>query len=443
MEQFVMAIVGRPNVGKSTLFNRLSTRAKAIVYDTPGVTRDRKYTQARLGGLEFMVVDTPGFESAKENTVQHAMTQQALEALVSADVICFVVDGVSGTTSDDATFASILRRYDNVILVVNKCEGSNVIDKSYYRLGFAEPVFISAQHGLGMLDLCEALIAKTKHLPQQDVDATRHELVEIAVVGRPNAGKSTFINTLIGEDRLLAGPTAGITRDAISVQWEFAGRKMKLVDTAGMRKRAVIDDELEKLAVADSLHAIRFANVVVLMVDATLGLQQQDLNIANLVIAEGRCLVLAMNKWDLIQNKKLYKAQLGRVIEEDLSYVAGLPVVYTCSMDKSAASVMEACVRIYDAWNVRHATSLLNRWLRATQEIHKAPLVKGGKKLNLKYITQIKSRPPTFKVFTNFPEDVPATYTRYLINCMRKDLDMPGVPIRISFTASHNPYAKK
>ncbi len=445
MKQTV-ALVGRPNVGKSTLFNRLSIRTKAIVHDMPGVTRDRKYSSAKLGPVEFTVIDTPGLEQTEKAAIEERMMGQTFAAVASSDLVCLIVDGSAGITPQDEFFAGMLRRqHQNVILVANKCEKNVLVDKSYYKLGFGEPITISAEHGLGMVDLCDALLERLKDDDTKSYkDPFKTDTIQIAICGRPNAGKSTFINSLIGEQRLLTGPEAGITRDAIDVEWEYKGKNIKLVDTAGVRRRKQVTYSLEKLSVGDTLYSIRYANTVVLMVDAELGIEQQDLNIINYIIDEGRSIVIAVNKWDLIEDKKAYKKEMDYRLETDLTYINGVSVIYLSSIkNDNTKNVIEACIKAYDVWNKKISTSKINKWLEFALEHHQLPLVKSGKRVRIKYGLQTKIRPPSFKFFTNYPDEIPESYKKYLVNSMREAFGLPGIPIRMTFEKSENPFADK
>jgi len=446
MTKPIIALVGRPNVGKSTLFNRLSIHKKAIVYDTPGVTRDRNYADAQLGPLEFIVVDTPGLEDAKPGELEHNMTEQAISGIKSADLVILVADGFTGITPIDQTFANLIRKHNpNCFLVLNKCEKETYPDRNYHKLGMGEPVLISAEHGIGMASLCDAMLDKLKDFDDEAMDDPfKTNRMQIAVVGRPNAGKSTFINALIDDNRLLTGEMPGLTRDSIDIDWEYNGTAIRLVDTAGLRKRVKIDETLEKLSTGSTLRSIRYANTVILMLDATRGLEQQDLNIASLIIDEGRALVLAINKWDLVKDKKAYEEELAYRLSVDFTQVSGLPCVYLSAIDgKNTHSVIEACMKIYKIWNKRITTAKLNDWLSFALEHHPLPLQKSGRRIRIKYATQIKTRPPSFKFFANHPDKIPDSYVKYLTNDMRKNFNLPGVPIRISFLTGENPFTKK
>lgn len=462
----VVALVGRPNVGKSTLFNRLSTRKKAIVHDYAGVTRDRKYSPASLGGISFTVVDTPGLENSDEAALQRRMLGQAFLAISSSDVICLMVDGVCGITPEDIFFANMIREvHDNVIVVVNKCERDAPIENDYYKLGFKEVVRVSAEHGLGMSELYVALVdsfaeihkdmadnnltytALNESVDSVVSDPTKKDQrpINMTIVGRPNAGKSTFVNALLGYERVLTGPEAGITRDSIEIKWKWEGRKFNLVDTAGMRKRTNISQSLEKMSVGDTIHSIKFADIVVLMIDATEGLLQQDINIAGFVIQEGRGIIIAINKWDLIpiNQRKRYQSDLEYRLENALGDVRGISVVYVSALrNENISTILSESINIYDIWNRKISTSQLNQWLGFAAEEHQLPLHRGTR-VRLKYITQTHIRPPTLKIFTNHPDKITQSYEKYLINSFRDAFGIHGVPVRIRWQKSDNPYAGK
>lgn len=438
---FKVSLVGRPNVGKSTFFNRLTKTKKSIVHDLPGVTRDRNYGKAFIGPLEFDVIDTPGLEEAENDTIQYRMMQQTEAAVNESDLVLLVVDGRAGITPDDIFFANWLRvRSKNVKLVVNKCERKFYLDKEYYKLGFGDPYPISAEHGDGIIDLYELIDSFMSQKNEQEVEVD-HDFMRITVVGRPNTGKSTFINALLGNDRLLTGPEAGITRDSIEINWSYKQQDIKLVDTAGMRKKANISKSLEKMSVASSLRSIRFSNTVILMLDASLSLEMQDLSIANLVIEEGRAMVVAVNKSDLITDKVAFEDELNYKLEKQLSQIRGVPVVYLSALNKeNIFSVIDKCFDVYKSWNRRISTGRLNSWLAECLNKHPLPLQKNGRRVRIKYATQIKTRPPTFKFFCNRPDDIPDTYQKYLLNDLRITFDLFGIAIRISFVGSENPY---
>jgi len=465
---FKLAIVGRPNVGKSTLFNRLVGRKLALVDDTPGVPRDRREGEGKLGDLEFTVVDTAGLEEAKGDALEARMRQQTDLAIAEADLCLLLIDARAGVTPLDRHFAQLLRRSDApVVLAANKCEGNAAHDGlvEAYELGLGTPIALSAEHGQGLGDLYDLLQPLVQAVQEGEIADTITEEAElddeegfdpetpfepdleaplrIAVVGRPNVGKSTLINQLIGEDRMLTGPEAGITRDAIGVEWEWRGRKVKLFDTAGMRKRARVTEKLEKLSVADTLRAIRFAEVVVLMIDATIPFEKQDLHIADLVEQEGRGLVVAVNKWDLIEDGQAVMADLTEKLGRLLPQIRGVPIItFSALAGKGTDKLMPRIEEVHTVWNSRVSTGKLNRWLEGAVGRHPPPAA-SGRRVSLKYITQVKSRPPTFAIFSSRAEEVPPSYKRYLINSMRETFGLPGVPIRIFMRKTKNPYANR
>ncbi|MDH3743322.1 MAG: ribosome biogenesis GTPase Der [Hyphomicrobiales bacterium] len=440
-----VAIIGRPNVGKSTLFNRLAGRRLALVDDRPGVTRDRREGEAKLAGLRFTIIDTAGLEDAGDETLAGRMRQQTDAAIEQADVCLFMIDARAGLTPMDEYFAGILRKHGKpVILLANKSEGkageSGLLEA--YSLGLGEPVALSAEHGEGLGDLHDALeplLAKgTSAGP--DGEAGPDRPLRLAIVGRPNAGKSTLINKLVGEDRLLTGPEAGITRDAIAIDWEWQGQQIKLWDTAGMRRRSRVTDKLEKLSVADGKRAVQFAEVVVLLLDATQALEKQDLTIADQVAQEGRALVLAVNKWDVVADKQAARRTLDEEVERLLPQLAGVPVV-TLSAKTGAGlgKLMPAVMKIYDIWNSRISTAKLNQWLDFQISRHPPP-APSGRRIKLRYMTQARARPPTFALFCSAPQGLPESYKRYLVNGLREDFGLRGVPIRINLRKGKNPY---
>ncbi|WP_407051758.1 ribosome biogenesis GTPase Der [Methyloraptor flagellatus] len=451
-----VAIVGRPNVGKSTLFNRLVGKRLALVDDTPGVTRDRREGDARLGDLRFTIVDTAGLEEADADSLTGRMRAQTEEAIRAADVVLFVVDSRSGLTPLDKTFGELLRRTgQNVVLVANKSEGTAGMAGAYeaYEMGFGDPVAVSAEHGEGMASLYEALEPYCTE-PEVDVDLGEEvadgdegeidtsKPLRICIVGRPNAGKSTMINRIIGEDRLLTGPEAGITRDSISVDWDWHGRPVKLFDTAGLRRKSRVQDKLEKLSVADALRAIRFAEVVVVMLDATIPFEKQDLQIVDLVVREGRAVVIALNKWDLIEDRGKAWKDMRETCERLLPQVRGVPLVRLSGlMGDGLDDLMKAVTKVHQTWNRRVSTSQLNRWLENIIERHPPPAV-AGRRIKIRYMTQAKSRPPHFIVFTSRPDAVPESYTRYLVNNLRESFELDGIPLRLSLRGSDNPFDK-
>lgn len=468
---FTVAIVGRPNVGKSTLFNRLVGKKLALVDDTPGVTRDRRPGDAKLMDLRFRIIDTAGLEEADEESLEGRMRQQTELAIDEADLTLFVVDAKMGLTPVDSTLAEMLRRRGKpVVLVANKSEarGSDAGFYDAYGLGLGEPCPISAEHGEGMIDLRDAIVAAIGEerafeeddvaetdvaVPREDVDDIEDEDYEpeyddtkplrIAVVGRPNAGKSTLINRFLGEDRLLTGPEAGITRDSISVEWDWRGRKIKMFDTAGMRRRSRITEKLEKLSVADTLRAVRFAETVIIVFDATIPFEKQDLHIVDFVIKEGRAAVLAFNKWDLIEDRQAVLADLREKTERLLPQARGIRAITVSGQTGDGLDrLMQAVVETDKIWNKRISTAKLNRWLDYQTQGHPPPAV-SGRRIRLKYMTQVKSRPPGFMISCSRPEALPESYTRYLINGLRQDFGLAGVPIRIFYRSSVNPFEGK
>ncbi len=466
----IVAIVGRPNVGKSTLFNRLVGKKLALVDDTPGVTRDRRPGEAKLGDLTFTAVDTAGLEEADAESLSGRMRAQTEEAIRTADVVLFVVDARTGLIPLDRTFADLLRRVDvPIVLVANKAEGKlgEAGALEAWELGFGEPVALSAEHGEGMATLYAALMPLIDAIqpPASDDDVAmtdeavfddeaeideeaeeekrRKIPLRITVTGRPNAGKSTLINQLIGEDRMLTGPEAGITRDSISVDWEWRGRPVKLFDTAGLRRKSRVQDKLEKLSVADALRAVRFAEVVVVCLDATIPFEKQDLQIVDLVVKEGRALVIALNKWDLIEDRAEAWKSMRETCERLLPQVRGVPMVRISGlMGDGLDDLMKAVESVHRTWNRRVSTSQLNRWLEVVLERHPPPAV-SGRRIKIRYATQAKTRPPHFVVFCSRPEALPESYTRYMVNDLRERFDLAGVPLRLSLRGGDNPYHDK
>ena len=445
---FTVAILGRPNVGKSTLFNRLVGRRSALVDDMPGVTRDRREGRGRIADLEFRLIDTAGLEEAAPTSLAGRMRAQTVRSLDDADVALLLVDARAGLTPADRHFARWLRRADKpVILVANKAESRAALDElaGAYGLGFGEPVAISAQHGEGLGELYERLrpFAPDQIGAAVDAGAAAPEArLQLAIVGRPNVGKSTLINRLVGAERLLTGPEPGITRDAIAIDWSWDARSIRLVDTAGMRRRARIDERLERLSVGDTLRTVRFAETVVLVVDALQGLERQDLTIANLVAEEGRAIVLAANKWDLVRNAAARLAELRQRLDETLPQLRGVAFVPVSGLTgKGLDALMRAVFAADTVWNRRVPTAALNRWLAHVQERHPPPLV-SGRRLRLRYMTQVNTRPPSFALFASKPGDLPESYRRYLANALRGEFDLPGTPIRLMLRKGGNPYAR-
>ncbi len=468
---FTVAIVGRPNVGKSTLFNRLIGKRLAIVDDTPGVTRDRREGRARLGDMEFDVFDTAGLEEAFDDSLEARMRQQTQKALEDADVALMLVDARAGLTPMDEHFAAWLRGIDiPTVLLANKCEGKagEAGRLEAYALGLGDPLPLSAEHGDGLVDLFEALqpfyddaMARQaqsdyeagKRQEEEKAPAVDEEFegieqddptkpLQLAIVGRPNVGKSTLINRLIGEDRMLTGPEAGITRDSIGIEWEYKGRAIKLFDTAGLRRRAKVTSKIETLSAADTVRAVQYAQVVVLVLDADAILEKQDLTIARRVIDEGRALVIAVNKWDAVADRNEALGRLNDKLQTSLPQIKGIPVVTLSALTgKGADRLLPTVMKAYEQWNRRISTSKLNRWLQAMTEAHPPPLAK-GRRLRVRYVTQAKTRPPTFMLWVSQPSEMPGAYLRYLENGLREDFNLWGVPLRLEMRKGKNPYAK-
>lgn len=464
---FSLAIVGRPNVGKSTLFNRLVGKRLALVDDQPGVTRDLREGAARLGDLRFTVIDTAGLEEATDESLQGRMRRLTERAVDMADICLFMIDARAGVTPTDEIFADILRkRAAHVILAANKGEGAvadaGVIEA--WSLGLGEPLRLSAEHGEGMGDLLAQLMPLAEGFEERakeeaaetDVDVdedatdsyrlpTKQKPLQVAVVGRPNAGKSTLINKILGEDRLLTGPEAGITRDAISLQIDWQGIPMRVFDTAGMRKKAKVQDKVEKLSVSDGLRAVKFAEVVVVLLDAAIPFEQQDLRIADLAEREGRAVVVAVNKWDVEDEKQQKLAHLKEAFERLLPQLRGAPLVtVSAKTGRGLDRLHQAVMRAHEVWNRRVTTAQLNRWLAGMVEAHPPP-APGGRRIKLRYMTQTKTRPPGFVVMCSHPDKLPESYSRYLVNALRLDFDMPGTPIRLHMRsqADKNPYKNR
>ena len=488
-----VAIIGRPNVGKSTLFNRLAVHTRAIVDDRPGVTRDWKESPAQLADLHFTIVDTAGLEGYESEDVFKQILRQTDHVIERADIILFMIDGLDGVLSDDIKLAEKLRCLDNkhVIVIINKAENTRRLTdiNAIYRLGLGEPILFSAAHGLGidpLYDVMAPILRPKAPADQDDQDqdgsrtdqdndyiietidnndeniddhddtifmsssskdtvnssSAQHEQdndpLSIVVIGRPNAGKSTLINKLVGEDRLIASDQPGITRDAITLDWQWQGRAIQLVDTAGVRRRARVDDQLERASVRDAMQAVRYAHVVILLVDARSPLDKQDLLLASKVIEEGRCLVIGLNKWDIAD--PLILKQVQHTLETSLSQVRGLPCIpISAKNGRNIDKLMKAVTTVYKQWNKRLSTARLNQWLNVATERHPTPLI-GNYRIRLKYITQIKTRPPTFVIFVSKPAELPESYNRYLIGSLQQNFDFYGVPIRLLLRKNKNPY---
>lgn len=465
-----LAIVGRPNVGKSRLFNRLAGRAAAIVHDTPGVTRDRQAVEAEYDGLALTLIDTAGFEDAPDGSVAHRMTRQTLTAIAEAEALLFVIDARAGVTAGDEIIAQALRKSGKpVILAANKCEGRVMPPAEAYGFGFGEPLTISAEHNLGMIELTEALapLAPRVAQPLLDEDDDEDEFsgedepdeavtvryldrpLRLALVGRPNVGKSSLFNQLLGEERSLVGPEAGLTRDAITAPWKVQGgetgeRAVLLHDTAGLRKKArVAGETLEEMSVASTLEAIRFADCVIVMIDATAPFEKQDLTIADMIAREGRAIVFAVNKWDLLENKAGAISRMREKLDRLLPQVAGAPLIATSARTGEGIERLEAAITAADtAWNSRVSTATLNRFLEQALQRHATPAI-SGRRVRIRYMTQRKARPPSFTLFGNQLDALPEAYLRYLANGLRETFDLKGTPLRFSVRNSKNPYAGK
>ncbi len=449
-----IAIVGRPNVGKSTLFNRLAGKKLAIVDDRPGVTRDRRYASGQLGDIELELIDTAGFEDLTDESLEARMRQQTEKAIDECDVAFFVVDAREGVTALDRIFADILRHRDKpVLMIANKAEGHQAAATASeaHALGFGEPLHLSAEHGEGISDLYDA-VEKYRQLIEGDFISDDDEdgdddgeddgkkPIRIAIIGRPNAGKSTLINKMLGEDRLLTGPEAGITRDSISVEWEYDGRKIRLVDTAGLRRKARVQEKLEKLSTADTIRAITFAEIVVLVMDEANAFETQDLQIADLVEREGRGLIYAVSKWDLVEEPQARLQEIVETAERMLPQLKGTPLVtLSGATGRGIDRLMPAVLKTYRNWAAKVKTRDLNDWLALAVQRHPPPAV-DGKRIKPKYMAQTKGRPPTFVLFASRAYAMPDHYRRYLINSLRESFDLPGVPIRLTVKANANPF---
>lgn len=464
-----VAIIGRPNVGKSTLFNRLVGRKVAIVHDMPGVTRDRKEAETNLRDLSLKIVDTAGYEFSTEDNLEKRMWLQTKRAIEEADVCLFLFDAREGLHPYDEHLAGLVREsHKPVILLANKCEGKTQEDGIYeaYKLGLGQPIPFSAEHGLGIQDLYDslkefALRVKENIVAEEQNDETiasdnedsssasdsdesyKKKPIQLAFVGRPNVGKSTLVNALLNDERMLTGPEAGVTRDAITTDWEWCGRKIKLVDTAGLRKQARVDSSLEKMSAASTKRAAFLAQVVVLVLDADAVLDKQDLTIARQVLDEGRALVIAINKWDIADRKEALD-KLNYKLQTSLAQAEGVPTVTISALRKEGLDkLMRAVLKVYDRWNLRIPTAPLNNWFQDMMESCPPPLGKNKRRIKLRYITQAKTRPPAFYIFSSNPEGLPDSYLRYLTHSLRETFDMRGIPIRITVRKTGNPYADK
>lgn len=466
MTDFTLALAGRPNVGKSTLYNRLIGRQMAIVSDEPGVTRDWREGEGELFDLNFRVLDTAGLEDTRDrNSLTARAAGQTKKALEQTDIVALVVDARAGLTPDDKVIARELRKSGKpIVLVANKCEGTRLpaTFNEFAALGFGEPVALSAAHGEGMHDLYDALCASLpqraeqptedeeeprkkakKKKPQPEEQDESEKRLHIAIVGRPNAGKSTLLNRLIGAERMLTGPEPGLTRDSIPVSWEYKGQPIRLVDTAGLRKRARVTEKLEKLSSHETMRAVRLAHVVVLVVDANQPFDKQDLIIAHHVAEEGRALIVAVNKWDDVKDRRAAMTRVEEKIEDSLAQIAGVPVVPISALKGDGLDrMMKEVMRVYEIWNQRVSTSKLNRWLEDMEADHPPPIT-AGRRVKLRYMTQLKSRPPTFALWVNKPVGLPESYVRFLTRGLRESFGLEGVPIRWQIKKSANPYENK
>jgi GTP-binding protein len=453
--EFSLAIVGRPNVGKSTLFNRMAGKRLALVDDMPGLTRDRKEAMTEVGKFALRLIDTAGLEESDAGSIAHRMREQSERAIADSDMVLFIIDARAGVTPADEIFATLARESGKpLVLAANKCEG-RASEAGYYdafRLGLGEPVAISAEHGLGMDDLYQgigailnSLAGEGEALPISDEPGAEGNAstrpLKLAIAGRPNTGKSTLVNALLGEERMITGPEPGLTRDAVSSRLAWSGREIDLYDTAGLRRKARVTERTEKLAVGDTLNAIRFAEVVIALFDADCALERQDLSIADMVSQEGRALVLGINKWDLVEDKAKRLKELKEEVERVLPQVKGVPVVSMSALSGQGLDrLMTAVFSVYETWNRRLPTAALNRWFSDAVERHAPPAVQ-GKRIKLRYITQPNARPPTFVAFCSRADDVPAAYVRYLVNDLRQTFNMWGSPIRFHLRSRENPYA--
>lgn len=451
---FKVAIIGRPNVGKSTLFNRLAGRKLAIVHDHPGVTRDRKEAPGQLYDLKMQIIDTAGYEYSTEDNLERRMWEQTQMAINDADVCLFLYDARAGVQPFDEHFADILRKSQKpTIVIANKCEGRPQEESRFeaYKLGLGEPIPFSAEHGFGLMDLYTELCKfekeeeeeeDTRYLPE-DARTSPNRVIQLAIVGRPNVGKSTLVNALVKDNRMLTGPEAGITRDAISLDWEWKGQKIRLVDTAGLRRQARVSTSLEKLSAASTKMAAFMAQVVILVLDADAILDKQDLTIAAQVLEEGRALIIAVNKWD-IANKKEAIDRLNYRLKTSLTQAEGIPTITISALkNEGLDKLMAAVLKVYQRWNIRVPTAPLNKWFADMTEAYPPPLGKNKRRIKLRYITQAKTRPPSFYIFSSNPEGLPDSYLRYLTNNLREHFDFGGIPIRITLRKNDNPYADR
>jgi GTPase len=441
-----ISAIGRPNVGKSTFFNKLIGRSKAIVDDTPGVTRDRRYAIGNIGPYEFNIVDTAGLENNIKGEIEKQMGIQTAFAIEESDIVFFMIDGISGVLEEDKKIARWLRKFNkHVVLLMNKSENQNKIESNFYdayKLGFGEPLCISAEHKLGFNDLIDIIapICDKKEKEFNDDDGFI-DVIQVSIIGRPNAGKSTLINALLNQERTIASSIAGTTRDSIMIDWSWGDYKIKLVDTAGIRRKTKITEKIEQLSIDDAKNAINFSHVVVVLIDATCFLEHQDLALIELTFKEGRSVVLAVNKWDLIKSKSEIKKEIMYQVSKTVQTAGAINIEFISAKDsEKLPELMDSIISTYNVWNTRVSTSKLNNWLRDVTSEHPVPLNSKKKRPKLKYITQYKSRPPAFMISSNFPDDIIPSYQKYLMNSLREHFGFSGVPIRLSFKKSDNPY---
>lgn len=443
---FTIAIVGRPNVGKSTLFNKLSIGKKTIVHDAPGVTRDFTKNKASIGELEFDLIDSAGLFEKANNDLDHKIYEQTINALKSADLLLFVVDGQAGLTSHDTSIAKTVRKLDKqVLLVINKCDGksyrNNISD--FDRLGFQHSVYISSEHKSGFIDLHDSIKNFIVHDDINSEEAIdKKNVIKVAIVGKPNTGKSTFINKVLKQERLITGPEAGVTRDAVNIMWKFKGYVFELIDTAGLRKSGRIKkDTIEQYSISQTISAVNTANIVILLNDINDPLLKQDLKIANLALKEGKPVILAFNKIDIFKNLESIKDKLSNYAQELIHHVQNFPIFYfSAKNDKSFNKVFDEAIKLYNQWNETISKKNLNAWLEYATEQHSPPIAKNSKRIRLKYIVQTASRPPTFKVFANIAEDLPQSYIKYLSKSLQSSFNLEQVPVRIILQKNYNPY---
>lgn len=439
-----LAIIGRPNVGKSTLFNRMVGKKLALVHDEPGITRDWREAETTFYDMPLMVLDTAGVEAGDAASLPGRMTKTTKAALERADVALFVVDARAGVTAADKDVANLLRKSGKpVILAANKCDHDLPAGyDEFHAFGFGDPIALSAEHAVGMRDLFDALQPYIETAVAAVEEEEKDKPLHLAIIGRPNAGKSTLVNALLGYERMLTGPEAGLTRDSIHIPFEYGGRSIRLVDTPGLRRNTKVHEEVEKMSVAETQRAIRLAHVVVLVVDAEVMFENQDLHLAQLVEQEGRALIIAINKWDTVPNKEEVTAALRNFLDKNIAQLPDIPIVMTSALKgQKLDKLIDGVFAIYDLWNKRISTSELNRWLQPLLEHHPTPLVK-GRRIKIRFMTQIKTRPPTFVLWCNNTVALPDTYQRYLTNDMRRVFDMPGITLRILLRKSDNPYSE-